>query len=87
MERRAGREADRECYNAWLVAVRKILRTFLGFFLVVAGLILAIPGVPGPGLPVAFLGLVILAEHYHWARRLTEWVKRKVGDLRRKAKS
>ena len=51
--------------------------TVLGFTLVVVGLILAIPGVPGPGLPTVFLGLIVLGEHFHWAKRITDWVKRK----------
>ncbi len=55
--------------------------TILGFTLVVVGLILAIPGVPGPGLPTAFLGLVVLSEHFHWAKRITEWVKKKFAKV------
>lgn len=69
--------------------MRRIARISLGFLLVAVGLILAIPGVPGPGLPVVFVGLVILAEHYHWARRVLEWAKRKferVKDMARPAK-
>jgi hypothetical protein len=48
-----------------------------GFTLVGVGLIMALPGVPGPGIVVIILGLVILAEHYHWARRLLDWGKSK----------
>jgi hypothetical protein len=48
-----------------------------GFLLVSVGLILAIPGVPGPGIPVAVLGLVILSGHFSWAKRLLDWAREK----------
>jgi hypothetical protein len=63
-------------------ALRKAVSVGAGFFLLLAGAILAIPGVPGPGIPVMILGLVILAEHYHWARRMLAWVKRKAEQVR-----
>jgi uncharacterized protein (TIGR02611 family) len=65
-----------------LGAVRKIFRTALGFLVLFAGLIMAIPGVPGPGFAFVLLGLVILSAHYHWARRLLAWAKRKAEAVR-----
>jgi hypothetical protein len=62
--------------------MRRIVRISLGFLLLAAGLILALPGVPGPGLAIAALGLVILAEHFHWARRILDWAKRKFARVR-----
>ena len=41
------------------------------------GLILSIPLVPGPGIVVVILGLLLLSEHFYWARRLLDWAKRK----------
>ncbi len=64
--------------------MRRIFRIILGFSIVLAGLVLAIPGVPGPGIPIAIVGLVILAEHYHWARRLLDWGKARAERLRRR---
>ncbi|MCC7341897.1 MAG: PGPGW domain-containing protein [Bryobacterales bacterium] len=57
--------------------MRKAVRISGGIVLVLVGLILAIPGVPGPGLFIVFLGLVLLAEHFRWARRLLDWGKTK----------
>lgn len=57
--------------------MRKVIRISGGMVLVLVGLILSIPGVPGPGLFIVFLGLVLLAEHFHWARRLLDWGKAK----------
>ena len=64
--------------------MRKTLEVVLGFFLIVVGLILAIPGIPGPGLALVALGLVLLSAHYHWARRALEWAKGKLDALRAK---
>ena len=58
--------------------MRRIARTIIGFALLFAGLLLALPFVPGPGIPLVIVGLVILAEHFDWARRLVDWAKRKL---------
>ncbi len=62
--------------------MKKFLRTILGFLLLAVGLILAIPGVPGPGIAVIILGLVILADHFEWARKLLDWAKQKAARIR-----
>jgi hypothetical protein len=58
-------------------------RVMLGVALVLAGLVLALPGVPGPGLLVMFLGLTALSAEFAWARRLRdrlhEMVRRATG--------
>ena len=45
-------------------------RVVLGVALVVVGLVLALPLVPGPGLVVVFVGLTVLSAEFEWARRL-----------------
>jgi len=47
-------------------------RLVLGLALVLAGVVLAIPGVPGPGLLVVFVGLTVLSTEFEWARRLRD---------------
>jgi hypothetical protein len=59
------------------VALRRVLLALAGFGLVLMGLLLSIPGVPGPGLLIAFVGLVVLAKEFHWARRLIESLRRR----------
>lgn len=66
--------------------MRRILQVGLGFLLVIAGLILALPGIPGPGLLIALGGLILLSEHFHWARRVLAWVRRKAGAARQAAR-
>jgi len=64
-----------------MTPLRKFLRISLGFLLVAVGLILSIPLVPGPGIAVIILGLVILSGHFEWARRLLNWAKRKAASV------
>lgn len=47
-------------------------RIVLGAALLVAGLILALPGIPGPGVVVMFVGISLLSHEFHWARRLRD---------------
>ena len=64
-----------------MTPIRKFLRISLGFLLLAVGLLLSIPLVPGPGIVVIILGLVILSNHFGWARRLLEWAKRKAASV------
>jgi len=54
---------------------RHIVRSVMGFTVIVIGLILAIPGVPGPGFLIIIGGLAILATEYVWARRYLNRIK------------
>ena len=62
--------------------MRRIVKAILGFLLILVGLVLAIPGIPGPGLALVALGLVILSKQFHWARRVLGWAKQKFRALR-----
>jgi uncharacterized membrane protein len=64
--------------------MRKTARVIAGFLLLIAGLVLAVPGIPGPGLAVMLVGLILLAEHFHWARRAVDWLKLQRERLRSK---
>ncbi|HXG32608.1 MAG TPA: PGPGW domain-containing protein [Bryobacteraceae bacterium] len=65
--------------------MRRLIRLTVGFALLVIGFILSLPLVPGPGIALMILGLVILSEHVPWARRLLDWAKRKVKGARGEA--
>jgi hypothetical protein len=45
----------------------------LGFFIVLAGIVMSGPGVPGPGIAVIVVGLGFLALEFDWAER---WLER-----------
>lgn len=56
----------------------------VGILLCIAGLILALPGVPGPGILVIIAGLALLAREYDWADDLLDWTKDRFEDAKRK---
>jgi len=60
------------------------LKIAAGFLLLIVGGILSLPGVPGPGILVIILGLVLLSEHFTWARNALQWAKEKAARLRRR---
>ncbi len=68
--------------NLCFMSVRRVFRIALGFVVLAAGFIMALPGVPGPGIAVMIVGLVILSDHFHWARRLLHWAKQKAERVR-----
>ena len=55
---------------------------FGGVLLIVAGLLLSLPGVPGPGLLVAAVGLGMLALEWDPAERLLERVLYRLDEAR-----
>ena len=64
--------------------LRRIWILIAGCTVIVFGLILSIPGFPGPGFVVIAMGIAILATEFPWARRvlirLKEWCKRHLPD-------
>ncbi len=64
--------------------MRRVVKAILGFLLILVGLLLAVPGIPGPGLALVALGLLLLSEQFPWARRILEWAKQKWNRLREK---
>jgi hypothetical protein len=66
----------------WLIHHgKRVARITAGLALLLVGLIMAVPGVPGPGLVVMFIGLSILAVDFVWAHHL----KTKIRDTVRNA--
>lgn len=54
------------------------LSTPVGGLLLVGGLVMLV--LPGPSLPLFFLGLGLLGREYEWARRLLDGVARRMPD-------
>ncbi len=59
--------------------------TILGWILVLLGLAALV--LPGPGLLLLLLGLVVLSQEYDWAERRVEPVKEKAFDVARQGVS
>ena len=60
------------------------MRLVAGFALLIIGGVLALPGVPGPGIPVILLGLLLLSDRFAWARRALAWLRERTAGVRRK---
>ena len=65
--------------------LRRAAKLPAGFALLIAGALLAIPGIPGPGIPILLLGLWMLKDHFTWAKRALVWVSGRSAWLRRRA--
>jgi uncharacterized protein (TIGR02611 family) len=57
----------------------------VGVALLVAGAAMLV--LPGPGIAVILLGLVVLAREFAWARRVLDWVRRRFVQLRDQAQA
>ncbi len=56
-----------------------------GFGLVIVGIILALPLVPGPGALVIIAGLAVLATEFEWAERWLHRARRRFDAAARSA--
>ncbi len=56
-----------------------------GFAMVVAGLLLSLPLVPGPGLLLVIAGLALLATEFSWAERWLHTARTRFETASRKA--
>jgi putative transmembrane protein PGPGW len=61
----------------------KVARVAGGFALLGVGVLLSLPGIPGPGIVVILAGLVLLSDRFVWARRALEWLRQKAAGVRR----
>jgi hypothetical protein len=59
------------------LTLRRHLTLWGGFLALMAGIILALPLVPGPGIALILLGLALLSDHFVWAQRMLNWAKQK----------
>ena len=56
--------------------VTKIVVTIVGTLVILVGIVLSGPGVPGPGFVVIIFGLAILSSEWVWAERLLQRARR-----------
>ena len=59
--------------------LQRAVIVFLGILIVIAGIAMSAPGVPGPGIVTIIIGLTFLALEFDWAER---WLERVIiwGD-------
>ena len=66
-------------------AVRRGGVFLVGMALLVAGAAMLV--LPGPGIAVILLGLVVLSAEFHWAKRALAWVRERFTDIRQAAEA
>ena len=77
--RHHGSRAHRRLHaNPVTGALTKVVITVVGFAVILLGIIMSGPGIPGPGIVVILLGLALLATEWEWAERLLQWGREKV---------
>ena len=54
------------------------LKIAAGLALLIVGAVLALPGVPGPGIAIILLGLWMLSGHFEWAGRTLAWLRNRI---------
>jgi len=64
---------------------RRIAIGVAGFAVIVAGVVLSLPGIPGPGVLIVLAGLGILATEFEWAERWLERAKARFDAAARTA--
>jgi hypothetical protein len=60
-----------------IILLRRIGRWTAGLVLISVGLALSIPGIPGPGVLVVLLGVLVLLPESRWLRKRYARLKRK----------
>ena len=53
----------------------RLCRIIFGIALLILGLVLSLPGIPGPGIVLVVLGFGILSHHFHWAEKIHRRLK------------
>jgi uncharacterized protein (TIGR02611 family) len=66
-------------------AVRRGGVFVVGMTLLIAGAAMLV--LPGPGIAVMLLGLVVLSAEFLWAKRVLAWARERFSDLKDQAQS
>ena len=66
-------------------AVRRGGVFLVGTTLLIAGAAMLV--LPGPGIAVILLGLVVLSAEFQWAKRLLAWARERATDLKNQAQA
>ena len=60
-----------------LVLVKRVVRWAAALTLIVLGLVLSVPGIPGPGLLIVLIGVFVLLPESRWLRKKYARLKRR----------
>ena len=76
---------NRPARGFWRGTGKRIAVGIAGFAILIGGVILALPLVPGPGALLIIAGLALLATEFAWADRLLERARGRFEDAARQA--
>jgi hypothetical protein len=65
--------------RSWVYWTVRIIKNIVGVAVILLGAMMALPGVPGPGLLIALLGVMLI--DFAAMRRLERWLLRRPGVL------
>jgi uncharacterized protein (TIGR02611 family) len=66
-------------------AVRRGGVFLVGMTLLIAGAAMLV--LPGPGIAVILLGLVVLSAEFQWAKRALTWMRQRASDVKNQAQA
>jgi hypothetical protein len=66
--------------------LKRVVRWAVGLALIVLGLVLSLPGIPGPGLLLALVGVFVLMPESRWLRKKYVALERRYPRLFRAVK-
>ena len=81
-----GRLHDRLHANPVTGLITKVVVTILGVVVILVGIVLSGPGIPGPGVVVILAGLALLATEWRWARRLLQYLRERAHRAAERAR-
>jgi hypothetical protein len=80
-------EIDESTSIRMLRLLKRVARWAIGLVLIVLGLVLSLPGIPGPGLLLALVGVFILMPESRWLRNKYVALERRYPRLFRPVKA
>ena len=64
---------------------KRVGRVVVGLILLALGVVLALPGIPGPGVLVLLGGLTVLSAEFDWARRARDALRQMFSRVIRRS--
>ena len=65
---------------------KRVVITVVGILLILGGIVLSLPLVPGPGILLLIVGLGVLGSEYDWAEDVLQWAKEKFHETKQQVK-
>jgi hypothetical protein len=74
-------------FTKMLRLLKRVVRWAVALVLIVSGLLLSVPGIPGPGLLIALIGVFVLMPESRWLRKKYVALEHRYPRLFRRVKA